>query len=152
MGTFMIISRWILYRTIMFLTLFVEKIKTHILCPVTFSRKSCHVWDRLEKFRRASEATENIIRRRKMWFACRVIQATIYKNTQNVQYLLIFLCEYVCGKWLSVTYFACQPFATVQMRYKVFWGTAPRQWVLGVRSFGWGCVSHLQGSNVYYIT
>ena len=33
----------------MFQTKVVEKIKTHILCPVTFFRKSCRLWDNLEK-------------------------------------------------------------------------------------------------------
>jgi len=32
----------------MFQTKVVEKIKTHILCSVTFSRKSCHLWDNVE--------------------------------------------------------------------------------------------------------
>ena len=33
----------------MFQTKVVQKIKTHILCSVTFSRKSCHLWDKAEK-------------------------------------------------------------------------------------------------------
>jgi len=33
----------------MFQTKVVEKIKTHILCSVTFSPKSCLLWDNVEK-------------------------------------------------------------------------------------------------------
>jgi len=35
----------------MFQTKIVEKIKTHILCSVTFARKSCRLWDNVEKIR-----------------------------------------------------------------------------------------------------
>jgi len=34
----------------MFQTKVVEKIKTHILCSVTFLRKSCRLWDNLGKY------------------------------------------------------------------------------------------------------
>jgi hypothetical protein len=39
----------------------VEKIKTHILRPVTFFflRKSCRLWDTVEKYCRAGEATDD---------------------------------------------------------------------------------------------
>ena len=53
----------------------VEKIKTHTLCSVTFfSLKSCRLWDNVEKYGRARQATDdNIIRR--MWFACWITKA-----------------------------------------------------------------------------
>jgi len=34
----------------MFQTKIVEKFKTHILCSVTYFRKSCRVWDNVEKY------------------------------------------------------------------------------------------------------
>jgi len=34
----------------MFQTKIEEKIKIHILCPVIVFRKSCHLWDNVEKF------------------------------------------------------------------------------------------------------
>jgi len=34
----------------MFQTKVVEKLKTHILCSVISFRKSCHIWDNVEKF------------------------------------------------------------------------------------------------------
>jgi len=35
----------------------VEKIKTRILCSVTFSRESCRLWDNLEKYGTAGQDT-----------------------------------------------------------------------------------------------
>ena len=37
----------------------VEKIKTYILCLVTFFRKSCHLWDNVEKYCGARVATND---------------------------------------------------------------------------------------------
>jgi hypothetical protein len=36
----------------------VEKIKTHILCAITFSRKSCRLRDNVEKCGRAGQVTD----------------------------------------------------------------------------------------------
>jgi hypothetical protein len=55
----------------MFQTHVVEKIKTHILCWIIFSRKSCRFWDNVAKYGRGRRATDdNIIQR--MPFACRI--------------------------------------------------------------------------------
>jgi hypothetical protein len=43
----------------MCLTKVVEGIKTHILCSVTFFRKSCRSWDNVEKYCRAGQATDD---------------------------------------------------------------------------------------------
>jgi len=43
----------------MFQTKVVEKIKTHILCSVTFFRKSCRLWEYVEKYCRAEQATDD---------------------------------------------------------------------------------------------
>ena len=40
----------------MFQTKVVEKIKTHILCSVTFFLKSCRLWDNVGKYCRAGQA------------------------------------------------------------------------------------------------
>jgi hypothetical protein len=37
----------------------VEKIKTHILCSVTFLRKSCRLWDNLDKYCTDGQATDD---------------------------------------------------------------------------------------------
>ena len=48
----------------MFETKVVEKIKIHILCSITFFRKSCRLGDNVEKYGGAREATDdNIIQR-----------------------------------------------------------------------------------------
>jgi hypothetical protein len=67
----------------MFQTKFVEKIKTRILCSITLflSRKSCYLWDNVEKYGRAGQATDvNIIRR--MRFAYWKLRLQTY--TQNM--------------------------------------------------------------------
>ena len=38
----------------------VEKIKTHILCSVTFSQKSCHLWDNVEKYGYCQAVDDNM--------------------------------------------------------------------------------------------
>jgi len=38
---------------------FVGKIKTHIFCSVTFFRKSYRLWDNMEKYCRAGQATDD---------------------------------------------------------------------------------------------
>jgi len=43
----------------MFQTKAIEKLETHILYLVTFFRKSCRLWDNVEKFRRAAQATDD---------------------------------------------------------------------------------------------
>jgi hypothetical protein len=59
----------------MFQTKVVEKIKTHILCSITFFLKSCCLWDNVEKYVTARQATDdNIIRR--MRFECWITKAT----------------------------------------------------------------------------
>jgi len=40
-------------------TKIVEKIKTHILCSVTSFRKSCRLWDNVEKYCRAGQAADD---------------------------------------------------------------------------------------------
>jgi hypothetical protein len=59
----------------MFQTKVVGKIKTHILCSITFSRKSCSLWNSVEKYGTTRQATgDNIVRR--MRFAFRITKAT----------------------------------------------------------------------------
>ena len=40
-----------------FQTKVIEKIEIHMLCLVTFCRKSCRLWDGVEKYGRAVQAT-----------------------------------------------------------------------------------------------
>jgi hypothetical protein len=73
--TFVIISRSILVRTINVSDKScTENQNTHFMFN-NFFRKSCHLWDNVEKYGRARQATEdNIIRR--MRFACWITKAT----------------------------------------------------------------------------
>ena len=43
----------------MFETQLVEEIKTHILCSIALFRKSCRLWDNVEKYCRAGQATDD---------------------------------------------------------------------------------------------
>jgi hypothetical protein len=73
--TFMIVPRWIRWEWEMFQTKFVEKIKTHALCSVTFFRKSCCLWDNVEKYGTPRQATDDNITGF-MRFACWITKAT----------------------------------------------------------------------------
>ena len=65
----------------------VEKIKTHILCSVTFSRKSCRLWDNVEKCGGAREVSDDDLIRR-MYFACWITKA-IEPHSEHA--ILLFL-------------------------------------------------------------
>jgi len=68
----------------MFQTKVVGKIKTQILCSVTFSRKSCRLWDKVEKYFRVGRIHTHAGYLR--------LQA----HTQNMQYLLLSHCKNGC--------------------------------------------------------
>jgi hypothetical protein len=73
-STFITASRWIFLRTRNISDKDVEKIKTHILRSVEFlPRKSCLVWDNVEKCCTARQATDDTIWR--MPFACWITKA-----------------------------------------------------------------------------
>jgi len=57
--TFMIISAHFFLEWEIFRTKIVEKIKTHILYSLTFLRKSCLLWDNVEKLCRTGRATDD---------------------------------------------------------------------------------------------
>jgi hypothetical protein len=59
----------------MFQTYVVEKIKTHILCSITFFQKLCRLGDNVEKYGRVRQAIDdNIIWH--MLFVCWITKAT----------------------------------------------------------------------------
>ena len=43
----------------MYQTKSVDEIKTHILCSITFFRQSCRLWENVEKYGRAGQATDD---------------------------------------------------------------------------------------------
>jgi len=82
--TFLIISRSVLLIMKNLQTKVAEKTKTHILCSVTLFRKSCRLWDNVEKYCVTWQATDdNIIRR--THFACWITKAT---NTHS-EYVIL---------------------------------------------------------------
>jgi len=91
----------------MFQTKVVQKIKTHILCSVTFFRKSCGLWDNVEKYCTARKSTdENLIRR--MSITCWI------PKTTNTRSEYVVLTAFPLQKWLHerdsllhFTYIAC---------------------------------------------
>jgi hypothetical protein len=74
--TIMIIYRSSRFRMRNVLQKIVEKIKTHILSSIIFAQKSCRLWDNMEKFGKARQATDDNIIRRRMRFACLLSKAT----------------------------------------------------------------------------
>jgi hypothetical protein len=73
--TFMIIPRWILLRMRNVSSKLLKKIETYILCRITFFRKSCRLWDNMEKYGIAGQATDDNITRR-MRFARWITKTT----------------------------------------------------------------------------
>jgi len=89
----------------LFQTKFVEKLKTHILCSTTAFRKSCRLWDNIEKCCSAWHATMTTWR---MLIACWIPKAT---NTHLEYVILIaFQCQWWLHKrasMLQYTYVVC---------------------------------------------
>ena len=75
----------------MFQTKFAEKIKTQLSFSITCSRKSCCLWDNVEKYGRAEQATDdNIIR--SMRFACWIPKVTqTHTHTHTYPECVIFI-------------------------------------------------------------
>ena len=108
--TFMTISHWILLR--MRKTKFVEKIKTHILCSVTFFGKSCRFWDNVDKYGGAWRAINDVTIwhiRVGHWISkgTRTRMHTPMRKTGNVRITWHWsaFANYSCrGKSISITY------------------------------------------------
>ena len=58
-STFIAICRWILFRMKKLSVRVAEQIKTRILCSTTFFRNSCRLWDSVENYGRAGQATDD---------------------------------------------------------------------------------------------
>jgi hypothetical protein len=96
----MIISHSVLLRMRNVSCKIVYQIKIHILCSVIFCRKSCHLWDNVEK---VVEPDGPQMTTCNMSFACWIIKAA---NTHSEYVVLI---AFPLQQWLykSHTYFAC---------------------------------------------
>jgi hypothetical protein len=89
----MVTSRWILLRMKNISEKVIEKIKTHILCSITFFRKSRRLCDSVEKYGRAKQVRDdNVIRL--MRFACWITKVTV----THPEYVILIACPR--QKWL----------------------------------------------------
>ena len=88
----------------MFQTKFVEEIKTHILCSITFFfQKSCRFWDNVEKYCRAGQATED-----NMAHAYCILDTQGYKHTFRICNICYFsTVTMVTRKLLVVMLYVC---------------------------------------------
>ena len=68
----------------------VERIKTHILCSVNFSQKSSTLWDRVEKYYRARQATYG-----------KMAHAYFIHDTQSPLYIFIYMDRWA-GLYVSM--------------------------------------------------
>jgi hypothetical protein len=105
--TFLITSRSVILRMRNVKDKVVEKIKTHILCSVTFSRKSCRLWDDLEKHCRAGQAADD-----NMAHAHCMLDTYGYKHTLRIFNTYCFSTATMVGRTrlditLYVPYVAC---------------------------------------------
>jgi hypothetical protein len=73
----------------------VEKIKTHILCSLKlcFSRKSCNLWDSVEKYPTVRQATDD-----NMVHVHCVLDTYGYKDTLSIVYVV--LIAFPLQQWL----------------------------------------------------
>jgi hypothetical protein len=94
----------------MFQARVVEKIKTHILCWKTFSRKSCLLWDNVGKCGRARQATDDIIWR--MRFACWITKPRIHTRSEYLMFIAFPLQQRLRQRasMYRSTYVACLMF------------------------------------------
>jgi len=67
--------------------------ETHVLCSVTFFRQSCHLWDNVEKYSGASQATMTIRRT-----ACWIPKATHTHTHTHTKYVILIVLP--VQKWL----------------------------------------------------
>jgi len=79
----------------MFQTKVVEKLKTHILCSITIYRKSCRVWDNVEKYGTAGQATDETTWR--MRIACCIPKST------DAHSIFVILVAFPPQQWLHET-------------------------------------------------
>ena len=86
----LMIHHWIFLEWGMLQIEVLEKNKTHILHLIIFFRKSCYLWNNVEKYARAGQATEDIYGAEKMKFSCLVTKVRILTLTHNISYLLFF--------------------------------------------------------------
>ena len=105
-STFMIISSWISLRMRNVSDKSVERIKTHIVCPVHFFSphwKLCRLWDNVEKYGRAGQAAvETVIQRIRI--VCWITHTHTLRISNTAYPLLQWLGE---RAWYVYTHISC---------------------------------------------
>ena len=115
----------------MFSTKVVEKIKTHILCRVTFfPRKSCRLWDNVEKYDGARGATNDVTIWR-IWVACWISKATCTLACTlprtHTEYVIFMILER--ASVFRYTHIACLVWVFDIVKPKTFvWRVKPLLW------------------------
>jgi hypothetical protein len=128
----------------MFLTKSVEKIKTNILYPIIFPRKSCRLWDNVEKYGTARQAADGNITLY-IRFACWIPKAT----NAHTEYLTLTAfpnapqCCHFRAHCLSFFQYATSRTKRGIWRYYVtwrvmwYWGTQTPIYMVSVPSCRW---------------
>ena len=94
----------------------VENIKTHILYSITFFRKSYRLWDNVEKYCRAGQATDdNMAHAVSYWIT----------KTTNTHSECVILIAFPLQQWLHerksvlrYTYISCLDFVATVMEFR----------------------------------
>jgi len=71
----------------MFQTKVVEKIKTHILCPIIFFRKSFSLWHNVEKYCREEQATDDNMAHAQVLLRMRNVSDKSCTENQNTHFM-----------------------------------------------------------------
>ena len=99
----MIISSSVIFRMRNISDKDLVKIKTHILCSITFFRNSCLLCDNVEKYNTAGQTTDdNIIGLLRMRLACWITKATD-THTEHAILIAFPTAKMVSEKHLSIT-------------------------------------------------
>ena len=92
----------------MFQTKVVEKIKTHILCSVTFSQKSCRLWDMVEKYCRAGQAIDgNMAHALRITWIPKATHTHTHTHSEHVIRLLFHVQQWLHDGTSMLSLYAC---------------------------------------------
>jgi hypothetical protein len=119
----------------MFQTKVVEEIKIHILGSIIFSRKSCRLWDDVERYGTATQPTA-VSTMRRMRFACWITKATdteyviliafprqqwLSERASMLRYTYIACLVYSFSLWFYEQFFCICLLVFVYSRIQVYW-------------------------------
>jgi hypothetical protein len=91
----------------MFKTKFVEKLETHILCSVTFIRKSCRLWDNMDKYSREGQVTYGNMAHAQCMLGTEGYRQTDRHTHTGCVILIAFPLQQCFHKHASMLHYAC---------------------------------------------